>query len=351
MSDGSVAPHETESNIGDDDLRELFGSTLEVPSQQFGNCFSFLMNFQVCSENAIHLFAVFILQNKTFVHLPLTSSQDESVYEPTLPDTLVDPYALLEDEAWTEFASPVLPDGQTPSPTQSGLKDEPPLPDDSTRPSTELGLLNASPALPPTQLALPDDQTLPSTASCLPNASASRPTKPGVSGEPSKPGLLHAEARSPSEVPVGGGVDEKKAGSHHAGGPVPTPCRNQAATTMSKSTIVDPPASDKRQFIEKEIKPEDVPDASDRLAESPVAGTLRITEAAIYSRLKRVFTPSKRNGELKVSDAISKMWHSKGLGRDKIYKLFQSCGYCPDWVLLSHNSVGVALTALFGSYV
>lgn len=75
---------------------------------------------------------------------------------------------------------------------------------------------------------------------------------------------------------------------------------------------------------------ESVPDSKDKDAARPVPGQLRISEGAIYGRLRRVFEPSKKTGHRKVSDAIYKQWVDKGKGRQKIFSLFQSCGYCKD---------------------
>ena len=54
---------------------------------------------------------------------------------------------------------------------------------------------------------------------------------------------------------------------------------------------------------------------------------LRITEAAIDARLRRIFQPSKRTGEYKVSDAILAQYKKPGKSRKSLQKLFETCGY------------------------
>lgn len=67
------------------------------------------------------------------------------------------------------------------------------------------------------------------------------------------------------------------------------------------------------------------PDDPDR----PVPGKLRLSQEAIASRLRRVFTPNVR-GEYKVSAEIVEQWRKKGKGRTSLEQLFQSCGFSRD---------------------
>lgn len=104
-----------------------------------------------------------------------------------------------------------------------------------------------------------------------------------------------------------------------------------------KGTPVDP----KAKTSEANIPPEeqnktsdglvDVPDLGDQDAESPTPGEIRLSEAAVRARMRRVMEPSKITGERKVSDAIVKQWQTKK-GKDKLGAIFQSCGYCTDWL-------------------
>ena len=73
-----------------------------------------------------------------------------------------------------------------------------------------------------------------------------------------------------------------------------------------------------------------VPDLGDRKANRPVAGVLRLSQQAIDSRMRRVFTPNVK-GEFKVSAEIVQQWKSKRKGRKSLQQLFQSCGFDTDW--------------------
>lgn len=75
-----------------------------------------------------------------------------------------------------------------------------------------------------------------------------------------------------------------------------------------------------------------VPNADDANAERPVPGKLRISEAAINARMRRIMEPSNKTGQRKVSDAVLKQWQCKK-SRGGLQKLFQTCGYDPDRVL------------------
>ena len=60
----------------------------------------------------------------------------------------------------------------------------------------------------------------------------------------------------------------------------------------------------------------------------PEPGKLRLTETAIYFRMRRVFHP--QGGKKKVSDEMVKRWDKGGKPRQNLMKIFQSCGYQPD---------------------
>lgn len=120
----------------------------------------------------------------------------------------------------------------------------------------------------------------------------------------------------------------KVGGVHPCVRSVATPAR--AARPELFPGKVEPGQGQSPTTIDGEVFDSDVPDALNQEAERPVAGVIRISDGAMNARLRRVFEPSKVSGKRKVSDAICKMWQSKGKSRDKIYKLFQSCGYCKD---------------------
>lgn len=80
----------------------------------------------------------------------------------------------------------------------------------------------------------------------------------------------------------------------------------------------------------------DIPYKDDTTATQPKPGILRLSEAAINQRMGRVFQPSKRTGEYKVSDKIVAMYKSKG-GKPKLHQIFQSCGYNVDSAFLKQS--------------
>ena len=61
---------------------------------------------------------------------------------------------------------------------------------------------------------------------------------------------------------------------------------------------------------------------------SPTPGTLRISEKALYFRMRRVFHPT--NGKKRVADEIVKQWDKGGKSRKSLEQVFQSCGYNTD---------------------
>lgn len=98
-----------------------------------------------------------------------------------------------------------------------------------------------------------------------------------------------------------------------------------------------------------------IPDICDAAAPKPVAGKLRLSQAAIDSRLRRVFTPNVK-GEFKVSAEIVQQWKSRRKGRKGLEQLFQSVGFSPDrgWklafetqMLLKWHPRGKSLQELF----
>ena len=72
----------------------------------------------------------------------------------------------------------------------------------------------------------------------------------------------------------------------------------------------------------------EIPDINDTKAKRPAPGVLRVSQQAIESRMRRVFTPNVK-GEFKVSAEIVAQWRNKK-SRKSLEQLFQSCGYSPD---------------------
>ena len=72
-----------------------------------------------------------------------------------------------------------------------------------------------------------------------------------------------------------------------------------------------------------------MPDIGDTTVPVPQAGVLRISQDAIRSRMRRVFTPNV-NGDYKVSAEIVQQWKSKKKGRQSLQQLFQSVGFSPE---------------------
>ena len=73
-----------------------------------------------------------------------------------------------------------------------------------------------------------------------------------------------------------------------------------------------------------------VPDIDDRRAARPKAGEVRLSQAAISARLRRVMKPN-RHGDYKVSEAVVKDFNA-AKNRKTIQQIFQMCGYDPDRV-------------------
>lgn len=76
-----------------------------------------------------------------------------------------------------------------------------------------------------------------------------------------------------------------------------------------------------------------IPFADSSTASKPQPGKLRISQAAVDQRLRRIMTPSAKTGQCKVSSEIVKMYKDKK-GKTKLSQLFQTCGYDPDTFLV-----------------
>ena len=73
-----------------------------------------------------------------------------------------------------------------------------------------------------------------------------------------------------------------------------------------------------------------IPSLGDKTAPKPKAGHPELSQSAIASRMRRVFTPTLK-GKLKVSEEIMKDWESgaKSKKRRQLEQIFAMCGYDP----------------------
>lgn len=105
---------------------------------------------------------------------------------------------------------------------------------------------------------------------------------------------------------------------------VPTPCR-APETGMAPAEVETPVPS---PTVLEVSSPEcNIPSVDDEGAAKPKPQALRLSEAAVDARLRRVFEPSKRTGQYKVSDAILAQYKKPGKSRKSLQKLFETCGY------------------------
>lgn len=100
--------------------------------------------------------------------------------------------------------------------------------------------------------------------------------------------------------------------TQHVGTPLPTPKATPAASPTT------PPFSE-------------VPSLDDVSKPRPTPGTLHLSEGAIDQRLRRLMAP-KANGQYKVSKDIVAMFNAGGKGKTNVFHMFQSVGFCTDWL-------------------
>ena len=108
--------------------------------------------------------------------------------------------------------------------------------------------------------------------------------------------------------------------------PIPSPCR---ASLVEPVEVPETPSSSSVNTPTSEDSLGDIPYEGDANAKQPDPGLLRLSQAAINQRMDRVFKPSKKTGNYKVSNEILSMFRSKH-GKLKLQQIFQSCGYDPD---------------------
>ena len=126
---------------------------------------------------------------------------------------------------------------------------------------------------------------------------------------------------------------------------VATPCRapggppaKQAAVNLDQTP--SPPLT---PTVLEASSPETIPGIDDQNAAKPDPRSLRISEAAADARLRRVFQPSLRTGQYKVSDQVLAQYKKNGKGRKSLMKLFETCGYCKDRVSNLESLLGVVV--------
>lgn len=81
---------------------------------------------------------------------------------------------------------------------------------------------------------------------------------------------------------------------------------------------------------------DDIPELSDALAPRFQPGEHHLSQEAIRSRSKRIFTP-RVDGSKKVSDEIWNDWKAKGKRRSLLQDIFKQCGYDPETCLNGKN--------------
>ena len=109
--------------------------------------------------------------------------------------------------------------------------------------------------------------------------------------------------------------------------PYPT-CRNPEASTVEmKNQSKRPAATPCRSGWGEDLG--DVPDITDTTVQKPQPQQLRVSPEALERRLHRIFLPNVK-GEFKVSQEIISQWKTKK-GKRSLQKLFETCGYNPDW--------------------
>ena len=80
-----------------------------------------------------------------------------------------------------------------------------------------------------------------------------------------------------------------------------------------------------------EDSPDNVPTLLDETAAKPIQDEVRLSEAAIKSRMNRILAPTV-SGSYKVSESVIKQWKAGGTSRTNLMKIFQSVGFDRDRV-------------------
>ena len=99
-----------------------------------------------------------------------------------------------------------------------------------------------------------------------------------------------------------------------------------AAATVSPSI----PTSASHSPVQETPPLRTLPDVADSARPAPTAGEVRISQTAIYHRMRRVMYPKGGKGQKRVSDEVVKQWEKGGKSRKTLEQVFQSCGYNAD---------------------
>lgn len=118
------------------------------------------------------------------------------------------------------------------------------------------------------------------------------------------------------------------------GEPAKTPGNGLVGATRNNGEDFSTPQSNGDGTITQQpvIDPLDwdaIPDLVDALAPKPILGEAQLSEEAIRSRTRRIFT-RRGDGTKKVSDEIWNDWHAKGKKKQLLQQIFKQCGYDVD---------------------
>lgn len=151
--------------------------------------------------------------------------------------------------------------------------------------------------------------------------------------QPSKP--AEVPPKVPAEVPVATPCRSKVVApspSPPASEQTITPSGHRGARTLrqtpdegssySTPRSVTPPVAHAKSEVT-------IPEMGDKTVDSPVAGELRLSEAAVDARLRRLMRPNA-HGQFKVSLDIRNQFFCKGKAKKNLLSLFQACGFDTD---------------------
>ena len=74
---------------------------------------------------------------------------------------------------------------------------------------------------------------------------------------------------------------------------------------------------------------DEIPDVKDTSKPRPQPGVVRLSEPAMYHRMRRIFHPTGSK-ERRVSEELVRQWDKRGKSRTSLEVLFQSCGFNTD---------------------
>ena len=164
-----------------------------------------------------------------------------------------------------------------------------------------------------------------------------QPTNDGDGGDSKKDSATPVSMEPSGDVGNVGKSSETEGPELHLH-PVATPCRAPAPAVQLDATP-SPPVT---PTVLEVSSPGSISGIDDNTVSKPDPRALRISEAAADARLRRVFQPSLRTGQYKVSDAALAQYRKNGKGRKSLMKLFETCGYDKDRVSKFEVSLGVS---------